>query len=138
MVRNSRYKLKIICLVFLQCFNIIQCYLFCFYSILQYLHIFYAVIGVGGSGAAANGINLNAISTIGKNAGKGECYHHVVKYCIIILFMHACFKIFHFLLILFCFHYLQENAPNEVKYRADTQMDLFLLVLLLHVLLFIL
>ena len=58
-------------------FYIIHCYLFGFYSILQYLHIFYAVIGVGGSGAAANGINLNAISTIGKNAGKGECYHHV-------------------------------------------------------------
>jgi hypothetical protein len=29
------------------------------------------VIGVGGSGAASNGINLNAISTIGKNAAKG-------------------------------------------------------------------
>lgn len=56
-----------------------------FVWLLQYLHIFYVVIGVGGSGAAANGINLNAISTIGKNAGKGECYHHVVfvKYCII-------------------------------------------------------
>jgi hypothetical protein len=55
------------------------------------------VIGVGGSGAASNGINLNAISTIGKNAAKGTFPENFFKLYldkVISLFsIHQCYTI---------------------------------------------
>lgn len=62
MVRYSRYFLTK---------SVNTCFANCSVQCFQYLFIVYLVIGVGGSGAAGNGINLNAISTIGKNAAKG-------------------------------------------------------------------